>query len=87
MSSLLDKCIGELQRQQKSKNWSYRTHNTGLLSPDENKFDYKNCPRRKRFSEILKSEICTKWAKLRERWNIEQMRSQCKSYEKIVRQY
>ena len=25
----------------KSKNWHYKTHNTDLLSQDENKFDYK----------------------------------------------
>ena len=40
----LNKCISELQRQRKSKDWRYRTHNTDLLSLDENKFDYKkNC--------------------------------------------
>ena len=51
----------------KSKDWRYRSHNTNLLSPDENRFDYKkNCLRKKQFSEILKSEICTKWEKWRE---------------------
>ena len=33
----------------KSKDWRYRTHNTDLLSPDDNKFDYKkNCLWRKK---------------------------------------
>ena len=56
----------------KSKDWRYRTHNVDLLSPDENKFDYKkNCPGKNKFSELRKSEICTKWEKLRERNNNE----------------
>ena len=56
----------------KSKDWRYRTHNTGLLNLDENKFDYKKiCIWKKKFSEILKSEICTKWEKLRELKNNE----------------
>ena len=51
----------------KSKDWRYRTHNTDLLNLDENKFDYKkNCLRKKKFSEILKSEVCTRREKLRE---------------------
>ena len=46
----------------KSKDWLYRTHNTDLLNLDENKFDNKkNCPWKKTFSEILKSEKSTKW--------------------------
>ena len=49
----------------KSKNWHYRTHNTDLLNLEENKFDYKkNCPWKKKFSQNLESEICTKWDKL-----------------------
>ena len=64
----------------KNKDWRYRTHNTDLLNLDENKFDCKkNCLWKKRFSEKLKSEICTKWEKLRELKNNEQMRSECKS--------
>ena len=34
----LNKCIGELQRQTEEQRY-----NTDLLSPDENKFDKKNC--------------------------------------------
>ena len=46
----------------KSNDWRCGTHNTDFMSPDENEFDYKkNRPGRKKFSEILKSEICTKW--------------------------
>ena len=46
----------------KSKDWRYRTHNTDLLNLDENKFDCKkNCLLKKKVSEILRSEICTKW--------------------------
>ena len=45
----------------KSKDWHYRTHNTDLLNLDENKFDYKrNFLSKKKFSEILKSEVFTK---------------------------
>ena len=56
----------------KSQNWHFRTHNTDLLNLDENKFDcQKNCLWKKKVSEILKSSICTKWDKFRERENIE----------------
>ena len=56
----------------KSKDWHYRTHNTDLLNLDENKFDYKkNFLWKKKSSETLKSEIYTKWEKLRERRNFE----------------
>ena len=64
----LNKCTGERQRQTEEQ---WRT-NTDLLNLDENKFDYKkNCLWKKKFSEILKCEICTKWEKLRERRNFE----------------
>ena len=54
----LNNCISEL------KDWNYRTLNTDMLSLDENKFvRKKNNLWRKRFSEILKSEACTKWEK------------------------
>ena len=50
----------------KSKDWRFRTHSTDLLNLDENKFDYKKtCLWNRKFSEILKSEICTKWEKLK----------------------
>ena len=46
----------------KSKDWHHKTHNTDLLKLDENKLDCKkNCQWKKKFSETLKSEICTKW--------------------------
>ena len=63
----LNKCIGELQRQTEEQIcWRYRTRNTELLTPDENKFDCKkNCHWKKKFSEILKSEICTTWEKFK----------------------
>ena len=44
----------------KSRDWRYWTPNTDLLNLDENKFDYKKKYLwKKKFSEILKSEICT----------------------------
>ena len=56
----------------KSKNWQYRTYSTDVLNLEENKYDYKkNCLWKKTFSEVLKSETCTKWEKIRERKNIE----------------
>ena len=68
----LNKCIVNYNDKRKSKDWHYRTHNTDLLNLDENKFDNKkNYLQKKRVSEILKSEICTKWEKLRERGNFE----------------
>ena len=62
-----------LNDKRKSEDWPNRTHNTDLLNLDENKFDYKKnfVYERKRFSEILKCEICTKWEKLRELKNDE----------------
>ena len=72
----------------KSKYWYIRTHNTDLFSPEENKFDFKkNHLCQVKFSEILRSEISTKWKKLRERKNNEQMKSQCKRSGKITRQF
>ena len=44
----------------KSKDWHCRTHSTDLLNLDKKKFDYKKNYLWKKFSEILKSEICTK---------------------------
>ena len=50
----------------KSKDWHCRTDNSDLLNLHENKFDYKEIRlRKKNFSGILKSEICTKWEKFR----------------------
>ena len=64
----------------KSKDGRYRTHHTHLLSLDEYKFDYKkNCPWKKKFSEILRSDMCTKWEKLTELKNNEWTRSQRKN--------
>ena len=54
------------------KDWLYRTHNSDLLNQDENKFDYKKSYLwKKKFSEIRKSEIYTKWENSRERKNNE----------------
>ena len=65
----LNKCIGDHNDKRKRKDCCYRTHNTDLWNLDENKFDYKkNCLRRKKFSEILKPEICTKWEKIKSSW-------------------
>ena len=70
------------------KDWNYKTLNTDTLNLDENKYVYKkNYLWRIRFSEILKSEACTKWVKWRELKNYELMKSQCKNWKKIVRQY
>ena len=70
------------------KTWNYRMLNTDTSNLDENKFVYKkNYLRRKRFSEILKSEACTKWEKWRELKEYELTKSQCKNCEKIKRQY
>ena len=70
------------------KDRNYRTHNTEILNLDENKFVYKkNYLWRNRFSEILKSEVCTKWEKWIELKNYELTNSQCKIWEKIMKQY
>ena len=72
------------------KDWNYRTLNTDgyMLNLDENRFVYKKNYRwRKGFSEILKSEVCTKWEKWKELKNYELTKSQCKNEEKIMRQY
>ena len=48
------------------KDWNYRTHNMDMLNLDENKcVNKKNNLWKRKFSEILDSEICTKWEKLR----------------------
>ena len=48
------------------KDWNYRTHNMDMLNLDENKcVNKKNNLWKRKFSEILDSEICTKWVKLR----------------------
>ena len=75
----LNKCIGHLQNERRSKTGHHRTYTTDLLYLDENKFDYKkNWKWKKKFSEILKSEMCTKWEKLTESKNNELTKSQCK---------
>ena len=67
----------------KNRDWHYRTHNTDLLNLDENKFDYKkNYLWKNWFSEILQSDVCTKWEKSRERKKLEQTKSQCKKKNK-----
>ena len=43
------------------KDWSNRTHNTDTLNLDEKKFVQKKHYLRKKFSEVLGSEVCTKW--------------------------
>ena len=46
------------------KDWNYRTRDTEMLSLDENLFVYMTkYLRKKTFSEILKSEVCTNWEK------------------------
>ena len=48
------KCIGETTTTNgKNEDWRYRTHNTDLLSPDENKYDIK-----RQFSSSL--PVCNK---------------------------
>ena len=75
----LNKCIGHLQNERRSKTGHHTTYTTDLLYLHDNKFDYKqNCIWKKKFSEILKSEMCTKWEKLTERKNNELTKSQCK---------
>ena len=54
------------------KGWNFRTHNMDMLNLDENKcVNKKNYQWKRKFSEILDSEICTKWEKLRLRKNFE----------------
>ena len=68
----LSNCISELQQHALLKDWNYTTLNMVTLNLDENTFVYKkNYLWRKRFSEILKSEACTKWEKWRELRNHE----------------
>ena len=53
------------------KDWNYKMLNTDKLNLDESKFVYKkNYLWRKRFSEILKSDACTKWKK----WRAQELR-------------
>ena len=67
------------------KDWNYRTHNTDFSNVDENKCVHKkNYLWRKRFCDILKSEVCTKGEKWRELKNCELTKSQCKNWEKII---
>ena len=47
----------------------------------------KNCPWKKKFSEILKYEICTTWEKKRELKSYDLRKSQHKNQEKITRQF
>ena len=78
----LNKCIGEPQRQTEEQRLALQDAQYGfvLLNPDENKFDYnKNYLRRKRFSEKLESEICTKREKVRELKNFKLTKSQWKN--------
>ena len=70
------------------RDWNYKTHNTDTLNLDENKFAYKkNYLWRKRFSEILRSDVCTKWKKWRELKNYELTKSQYTNQDKTMRQY
>ena len=72
VSSLSISALVNYNDKQKSKDWRYRTHSTDLSSLDETKFDHKkNCLWKKKVSETLKSEICTKWEQLNERKNFE----------------
>ena len=69
------------------KDWSYRTLNTDILSLDGKKFVYnKSYLWRKRFSEIFKSEASTKREKWKQLKNYELTKSQCKNWEKVMRQ-
>ena len=61
MSSLSTSVSVNSNDKRKSKDWHYGTHNVDLLNLDENKFDYKKNCLWKKFSEILKFEVCTKW--------------------------
>ena len=68
------------------KDWNNRTHNTDFLNLDRNKFGYKKNCLWKKFCEILKSEVCTKWEKWRQLENFESTKSQYKNWEKVMRQ-
>ena len=65
-------CASQASATSLCKDWNYRTHNTDMLNLDENK---------------LRSEVCTKWKKWRELKNNESTNSQCKDWEKIMKQY
>ena len=59
-----------------------------MLNLDEDTFCHKkNYLWRKRFSEILRSEVCTKWERWRQLKNHVLTKSQCKKYKRIMRQY
>ena len=70
------------------KDCNYKSHNMDTSNFDENKYDYKkNQLWKKNFSEILRSEVCTKWEKWRALKNYELTKSQCKNWEKVMKQY
>ena len=70
------------------KDWNWRTPITDVLNLEENNLDYnKNCLWRKMFSEKFKSEMCTKWQKLRERKNYESKNALHKNWKYVMRQY
>ena len=78
----LDSCINELQHQAYAQTLVVQDALHGILNLDENKFDYKkNYLWRKKRSEILKSEVCTKWKKWRELKNYESTTSLYKNWE------
>ena len=56
----LNKCIGDLQNERRSKTEHYRTFKTNLLNLIENKLHCKRkCYERKKFFEIRRFEVCT----------------------------
>ena len=67
MSNLSQSALVNYNDKRKSKDWHYRTHNTDCLNLAENKFDFKKelSMKEKKFSEILKSELCTEMGEIK----------------------
>ena len=67
----LNKCIGELQRQTEEQRLALQDAQYGFVESrrEQVRLQEELSTSKKKFSEILKSEICTKWEKFRERKN------------------
>ena len=83
MSNLSRSASVNYYNKRKSKGWHYRTHNTDLLSPDENKFDYKkNCLWRKSSPKYSNPKDARNGSsRTMNRWSL------CKNAENITRQF
>ena len=78
----LNNCISELQQQAYAQRLELQ--DARWISTRTSSSIWKTYLWRKKFSELLRSEVCTKWEKRRELKNYELSKSQCKNKEKII---